>query len=33
MDQTAGRSQLKRESEVTVDEGVSLKLGNIGSGI
>ena len=33
MNQSAGRSQLKRESEVTVDHGVSLEVGSISTGI
>jgi len=33
MNQSAGRSQLERESEVPVDEGVGLEVCNIGSGI
>lgn len=33
MNETAGRSQLKRESEVPVDQGVGLRVGNIGPGI
>lgn len=33
MDQSAGRSQLKRESEVPVDQRVGLEVGTIGSGI
>jgi hypothetical protein len=33
MDHAAGRSQLKRESEITVDQGIGLKVRNIGPGI
>jgi hypothetical protein len=33
VDQSAGRSQLKRESEVPVDHGVVLEVGGIGPGI
>lgn len=33
MDQSAGGSQLKRESEVSVDHGVGLKVGGLGPGI
>ena len=33
MNQSAGGSQLKRESEVSVDQRVGLKVGSIGSGI
>ena len=32
MNQSAGGSQLKRESEVPVDHGVGLEVGNVGPG-